>query len=1215
MDFRILGPLEVSDDGRSVEVRSPKQRALLAILLLRAGEWASADTLIEALWGGRPPATARFALHNYIAGLRRVLGHSLIVSREGGYQLALEADQLDLDRFERLVEQSRAAQGRERIECLQRALALWRGPALADLLYEPFAADEARRLEELRANALEELADAELGLGGGPELVAQLEALVEEQPYRERLRGQLMLALYRSGRQVEALECYRQTRMTFIEELGIEPGEALRELEQAILRQDPWLQAPATEPELPPLAERRRRVTALFAELLLSERLDPELERAQSMQGLARARAVLEVHGATIEQRASEELLALFGLPLAHEDDALRAARAALELQAEPGQSELRLALESGEVLAGLDAGGHGFVTGAAVTAAKHLLERARPGEVLVGEEALGLLGGMAVTEPHEFRRCARLASLDEQALVTTQAETPLAGRRSELAVLHDAFSRAVEERRARLILLVGEAGIGKTRLAAELTSDLEGQATIARGRCLSYGQALSYWPLVEVLRSLGKAGRSAVEQLTTGGATSPLQLDWTVQQALARAAAERPLLVLLEDVHWAEPALLELVELVCEHTSDAPILFLCLARSELLEQRPAWTNRDIVLLGPLPHRDSGSLLSALAEPPRKGQRERVLDRAAGNPLFLEELSAFLAQGGQPDGLPPRLQVLLQARLDQLPERERLLLSYAALEGTVFHRRPLGTLLAGDQELEGELERLVSTRLIQRAPAELVGDEGYRFRHELIRDTAYAELPKAERARLHEHFADWLARNTGERAELEDIGAYHLEQSALIARELDEHNSAIERRASEALAGVAERAGLRVDRRAAADLWRRALALLGEDDPRVPELELELALTLTPLAEFREAIKVLEDAEQRAADLSLAARIRVAHLHVRLFHDPEGVPDAIRHECEEAIPLFERRRDHRALAYAWFALAEAEWFELQVDAATRAFNHAARHAELAGDLARQLLALELRTFYCGTVTRSYAASTEEAEQILVRFHDDPIIRHSRELGSALIAYEGGDIARARLVARDAIGGIDRWGYPIIAAANKSYMGALELLNGQLDEAERFMRAAIVELEQHEERPFLSRVKAQLASLRVAQGRYQEALDLADEAERLAGRNHRYGRIHAEAARARAHLGLAEIEQAQVAAAEALAVAETSDSPDYRATAQLVFAEVLAAAEEFPSALAAAREALRLWTQLDRKLLRRRAAALIEQIQRASTRAGDPTPAL
>src|ERR1051325_28489 len=336
MNFRLLGPLQVWDRGRQVELRRPKQRALLAILVLRAREPVSSEALIDALWGESAPRTARAALQNYVAQLRRALGPGVLESSSGGYLLHVASEQIDLGRFERLVEESRAVEGEERIAKLQEALALWQGPPLSDLAFEPFAVPEISRLEDLRSSTVEDLIDAQLALGAGAELLERLDALIAAPPFRERLRGERVLALYRDGRQAEALEAYLEARGMLLDELGIEPGTALRELEQAMLRQDPSLDAPArpaTE-ALPPEG-RRKVVTILFADVASPDTLDPELLRATSTDALGRMRSVLETHGATIEQRGGDEVMAVFGVPTAYEDDPLRAVRAALELRAE----------------------------------------------------------------------------------------------------------------------------------------------------------------------------------------------------------------------------------------------------------------------------------------------------------------------------------------------------------------------------------------------------------------------------------------------------------------------------------------------------------------------------------------------------------------------------------------------------------------------------------------------------------------------------------------------------------------------------------------------------------------------------------------------------------------------------------------------------------------------------------------------------------------
>jgi predicted ATPase/DNA-binding SARP family transcriptional activator len=268
LTFGVLGPLEIAADSRTIPVHGQKQRALLALLLLRAGEAVSTDRLVDELWGKRPPPTARTSLRNLVAQLRTLLGPGVLVTKQPGYLLRLEPEQLDLARFERLVAEARRAEPELRAGLLREALALWRGPPLADLAYEPFAEAEIARLEELRLHALEERLEAELALGAGPELIPELEARVEEQPYRERLRGQLMLALYRAGRQAEALEVYRNARAA-LDELGIEPSEELRRLEKQILTQDTALAPTRRKINLPtqatPLVGRNEELADVLA--------------------------------------------------------------------------------------------------------------------------------------------------------------------------------------------------------------------------------------------------------------------------------------------------------------------------------------------------------------------------------------------------------------------------------------------------------------------------------------------------------------------------------------------------------------------------------------------------------------------------------------------------------------------------------------------------------------------------------------------------------------------------------------------------------------------------------------------------------------------------------------------------------------------------------------------------------------------------------------
>lgn len=273
-EFRILGPLEASKGGRAVEVGAGKQRALLAVLLLRAGEVVSADRLIDALWGEEPPPSALNSVHVYVSQLRKVLGDGLLETRGRGYVLAVEPEQLDLGRFERLLGEGRellaSGDAGRAAETLRAALALWRGPPLSDIESEPFAPGETARLEELHLAALEDRIEADLTLGRHSELVPELEGLVREHPLRERPRAQLMLALYRSGRQSEALETYQQARRMLQTELGLEPGRTLRELEAAILRHDAELDPPVRRRGPPPLATRKRRLLAVGAAVVVA---------------------------------------------------------------------------------------------------------------------------------------------------------------------------------------------------------------------------------------------------------------------------------------------------------------------------------------------------------------------------------------------------------------------------------------------------------------------------------------------------------------------------------------------------------------------------------------------------------------------------------------------------------------------------------------------------------------------------------------------------------------------------------------------------------------------------------------------------------------------------------------------------------------------------------------------------------------------------------
>lgn len=427
MHFRLLGPLEVRGSNGLLRIKSAKERALLGVLLVRANQLVSRDLLIDELWGEHPPTTAKHTLEVHVSRLRRALAvggnGSMIESSPGGYWIRVAEDDLDVLRFERLLKEGRSeldAGALEKAEqTLEAALALWRGQALVDLADEPFSEAEAQRLEELRLAALEARLEVALRLGRHAELVGELQSQVADHPHHERLRAQLMLALYRSGRQADALATYREGRCRLVDELGIEPSREHRELEQGILRQDPTLELRPTAARLPATsvtdrlgvpahstaaaAELRRVVTAMFCEATVAmapdEQLDPEALKVPFDAFSRRVKTTVESHGGTMDGRIGRAMMAVFGVPVAHEDDALRACRAAVDIR--PGLPELGLraciGVSSGEVVADDSAR---LAIGEAVDVAARLQQAAEVGEVLISNATLELVHGSVEIEP-----------------------------------------------------------------------------------------------------------------------------------------------------------------------------------------------------------------------------------------------------------------------------------------------------------------------------------------------------------------------------------------------------------------------------------------------------------------------------------------------------------------------------------------------------------------------------------------------------------------------------------------------------------------------------------------------------------------------------------------------------------------------------------------------------------------------------------------------
>ena len=892
----ILGPLRVSRAGDAVALGAARQQALLALLALHPAEAIAADRLVEELWDGAAPETAAKIVQIYVSELRKALGRDAIATRGGGYALELDPERIDARRFEQL-----AAGGAHR-----EALDLWRGPALADFRYERWAQAEAQRLEERRIAVLEERIEGDLAAGRHAALAGELEALVAEHPLRERLRGQQILALYRSGRQADALAAYREARRVLVEELGIEPSPQLRRLEQAILAQDASLDEAAPEPELP----QRKSVTAVWVES--GSTADPE---AQS-PALDAAAAAIERHGGSVE-RHSGGVTGVFGIPVVHEDDALRAVRAAEELRA------AGVVVATGEIVA---AGG----SAADAVRALRPATAAQPGEVVLDE----------TTE--------RLVLNARQSL-----DTQLVGRRHELALLRDAFDRVERDSTCALVTVLGPAGIGKSRLAAELAAEVGGRATILAGRCPPYGEGITFRPLAEIVDAAGDLSlllgdepdaALVADRLSTGSAAPPQDIFWAARRLFEAMARRRPLVLIWDDLHWAEPTLLDLVDHLAGLVRDVPVLLVTLARPELLDARPHWgggkLNATSTLLEPLSDDESQALVQDISRDLAEAVGSRIVAAAEGNPLFLEQMVAHARDDpGGDTAVPPTISALLAARLDRLPATERAALQRAAVVGREFEAGSVAAL--AEQDPRPALDALAHKDLIRHAAR---GNGTFRFRHALIRDAAYGSLPKRTRGELHERFAATLDA-AGEHDEL--IG-YHLEHAYRYGEELAAPDADLGARAAERLSAAGRRAAGREDTSAGAALLARAAALLTDDSPERLALLPELADAYRALGDFERARALLDEALE-ASDERVVWHARSARIGLLLRTEKELRPDDLLTEADEAIAAFERLHDERGLALSWSFRAWVPWLQGQAGATADAAQKSIGHARSVGD--------------------------------------------------------------------------------------------------------------------------------------------------------------------------------------------------------------------------------------------------------------------------
>src|SRR5215211_5457989 len=712
----------------------------------------------------------------------------------------------------------------------------------------------------------------------------------------------------------------------------------------------------------------------------LGERLDPESLGRVMARYFERTRAVLERHHGLVQKFIGDAVVATFGVPVVREDDALRAVRAAAamqdavaELDVEGPAIEVRIGVATGEVMVE-EAGGDPLVIGDAVNLATRLQGAAGPGEVLLDHRTWHLARDALVAAPVDgiagvsgggsggledrplVNRAWRLVDVSPDALGhARRSDSPLVGRLAELQLFDWVFQRTVRTSTCHLLTVLGPAGVGKSRLVAAALDALDDAATVLSGQCSPDAEGSSFWPVAEIVRRAAeiKAADSpehAVAKLEElldhedaervadrlgrliGLRPAPVTSEdavWGVRRFLEVLADRQPLVVVVDDLHWAKPALLDLVEQVVALAREARLLVVAVARPELLEQRPGWSggrlNASTMLLEPLAAEESATLLEHLAgeAPLPADATDRITRTAQGNPLFLEELLAMLIEEGrlQRDGqrwvandlaaaaTPPTIQALLAARLDRLAGEERALLDRASVMGQAFDRAAVLALTPepARAEADAHLLALVRKELLRPAQAPFGGRDGFRFRHQLVRDAAYDSLPKQARAELHERYADWLAQASADRGgEVSEVLGWHLEHAYRFLTELgpaDAHGLRVAAAAAAQLAAAGRTATGRGDLPAAANLLERAIALLPATDRARLGLLTDLGEVLILNVETERARRVLDEAlaaAERTGDQGLAAHATLGKLELRL-DSPDRGPDRYRADVQQVL--------------------------------------------------------------------------------------------------------------------------------------------------------------------------------------------------------------------------------------------------------------------------------------------------------------------------
>jgi class 3 adenylate cyclase/tetratricopeptide (TPR) repeat protein len=956
----------------------------------------------------------------------------------------------------------------------------------------------------------------------------------------------------------------------------------------------------------------RKTVTVLFCDITgstaLGESVDPEALRGLLARYFERMKGIVERHGGMVEKFIGDAVMAVFGVPVAHEDDALRAVRAAAEMRDALPELDVqaRIGVNTGEVVTGTE---ERLATGDAVNVAARLEQAAQPGEVLLGAPTLALVrDAVEVEEVEPLALKGKAEPVAAYRLVRVQEAperrhaTRFVGRARELKLLREVWERAETERRCELVTIVADAGVGKSRLVGEALAAVD--ANVLRGRCLPYGEGITYWPVVEVLKQLevlptDEAAAAAIRSLLgeTEVQTSAEEIAWAVRKTVEQAAAERPLAIVFEDVHWGEETFLDLVEHVALLSTGAPILLACMSRPELLERRPQWPVS--LRLEPLPSDDVEELIPRRI---RAELRERIARAAGGNPLFITEMLAMTG-GAQADVVvPPTLQALLAARLDQLEPPERGVLERGAVEGEIFHRGAVQALAPDEPQVTPRLAALVRKQLIRPDAPQLPGEDGFRFRHLLIRDAAYDALPKATRAELHERFAHWLEEHGAALVELDELLGYHFEQAYRYRRELSvDDDGTLAAAARQRLTAAGVRARVRGDDPAAVHLFERAVAL-------VPAGVIDLALEMDLLDALywagrgSDALNSARSLAERAAEgdriAELCARLKEGLF--RVSFEPEGATEQLAVLVDEALPEFEDADDDVALWVAYNALGQVRNVRAQMDSLRDVYERAATHAQRAGRPYEFLPWRATGRFHGTTPVSELLAWLDEQQ---ARGASANRLDVQRALALAML----GRFDEARTIMADARAKRAEVGGVMSRASLSQFSMDLELLAGDSAAAAAFGSEAMRLYDELEEQAFAATAAGTLAQALYELDRLDEAETWAGRAAKLGASDDRSPQMLWRQVKAKVLARRAERAEAERLAREAVTIAEETDMLNNVANAYADLGEVLALAGRTEEAGAAFNEALACYHRKENLVMAERTRARLTELQASAAR--------